>query len=115
MPKAHEVASELRKLADSLDREPEADISRPSVFFNTGAKKSEFLNLARLFPHPFIKQQAPYFSGKLEILYKTPGAEIKAWIERSEVCRLVRPAQEAEYECEPIFSQVEEESLGETA
>ncbi len=115
MPKAHEVASELRKLADSLDREPDTDITQPVVTFNTGASKSEFLSLARLFPRPFAKRAVPYFPSTLEILYKTPGAEIKAWIERSEVCRLVRPAQEAEYECEPILSQVEEESLGETA
>ncbi len=52
MPKAHEVASELRKLANSLDREPETLITQPLVFFNTGARKSEFLNLARLFPRP---------------------------------------------------------------
>jgi len=33
-------------------------------------------------------------------------------VARNAVCRLVKPAQPAVYDCEPLLSQEEEESIG---
>lgn len=33
-------------------------------------------------------------------------------VDRSSVCRIIKPAQPAEYECEPLLSQAEEASIG---
>jgi len=113
VPKASEVASELRKLADSLEREPETEIE-PFLIrtYSTSRSKQSFLNLARLLPRPFSKV---YERDNLLILrgedFTTP-VSFRAQIDRDIVCRIVKPAQEAVYECEPLLSEAEEAQIG---
>ena len=115
MPTAHDAAIELRKLADALDRKPEAEILplTISVYANTSQKEG-FLSLASLLPRPLAKK---YEAARIEISHGkrwTDTLSIGLYIDRSAVCRVVKEAQPAEYECEPLLSAAEE-ALLETA
>lgn len=111
MPQASVVAAELRRLADSLDKEPEAEIERPTLDFYHWSKESKdrFLNLARLFPRPFDKC---YEGNDFKILYENDGIKVYAKADRDYVCKLVTPAVDAVYECEPLLSQEELDEVG---
>ena len=111
MPLAHEVATELRKFADSLDRVPDAEVSRP--FMNFGRDylandKERFLSIARFMPRPIKKE---YTDRELKLNYESPALYIFANIDRADVCELVEPAKPAVYRCDPILSDDEVESL----
>lgn len=111
MPKASEVASELRKLADSLDREPDATIRNPWIMFYCD-ERDEFLNTARLLPRPLTKRDG--IDGKnYELVYGDilGPVHVECCVPKSKACRLVKPAQEAVYECLPILSADEEAAL----
>lgn len=108
MPKASEVASELRKLADSLDREPDAEVTRGWIDFFTHGDKGLFFRMAKSIPHPFEKL---YEGQELRLRYDNPALRIDVHVERDKVCRIVKPAQEAVYECEPLLSEAEEAAL----
>ena len=114
MAKASEVAIELRKLADALDREPDADIERPYILFAHYGEsmKEQFRTLARLLPRPIEKLWEETPTGYLNLNHETPAAYIKAYIQRSVVCTLVEPAKPAVYNCEPLLSIEEEAALG---
>ena len=113
MPLAKDVASELRKLADALDREPNAQIE-PFLIQSPHSgrdEKAAFLSLVRLLPRPLTKGgDADRLVIRWGQPFKTP-VSVRVSIPRSYLCRLVKPAQPAEYECDPILSQIEEESL----
>lgn len=106
MPQASVVAAELRRIADSLDKEPEAKIDKPYLFFSHWAEseKQEFLNEARLLPRPLQKK---YTDTELTLEYDSEGARVWTKIQRNAVCRLIRPAIPAEYDCDPILSEQE--------
>ena len=53
---AGQVAIELRKLADSLDREPEAAIEKPGVYLYHWGQKETFLALAKILPRPLTRE-----------------------------------------------------------
>ena len=110
MPKAHEVASELRRLADALDVQPEADIRTLWATFYCDTKE-QFLNTAALLPKPLIKESTGGKYGRLSLLntkrFDGP-IRLECSVERTKTCRLVEPAREAVYECDPILSQFEE-------
>ncbi len=110
MPKAYEVAIELRKLADSLELEPEAEVRKPVMgFYHWGEpEKQHFLNVARLLPRPLVKN---YKDNDFTLYYDTPALRVYAKIPRKAVCRLVKPAQPAEFECDPILSAEEESAV----
>lgn len=110
MPKAYEVAIELRKLADSLECEPEAEITKPVMsFYHWGEPgKQHFLNVVRLLPRPLVKN---YDDSDIMLDHDTPALRVYAKIQRSVVCRMVKPAQPAEFECDPILSVEEEKAL----
>lgn len=114
MPLAHEVATELRKLADALDKSPDADIAKPYMFFShsgTGDRgKDQFLTLAKLMPRP-IKKSDGYRHDEVVLDHDGPSLDIRASILKSATCKLIRPARPAEYECAPILSQLEESTL----
>jgi hypothetical protein len=112
MPKASEVATELRKLADALDREPEAKMDRPLVFFYPEDKQM-FLNQARIFPKPLTKviEDPDGSYPKMCLENKGKGIWLRTVISRDVVCKVVKPATPAVYDCEPLLSQDEEESL----
>ena len=115
-PKASQVANELRRIADALDREPDTEVETPMVSFycnNYLAKdrgKQVFLNVLRLLPRPLVKDYS-------ETEVKIRGAEsdvvnLRACIDRSAVCEIVEPAKPAVYHCVPLLSDQEEASLG---
>lgn len=107
MPKASEVASELRKLADSLDREPDAETGRAWLDFFCHANKSQFLTHAKTLPRPCEKI---YDRSELKLRYESDALRVDVHVERDTVCRLVEPAREAVYECEPLLSEAEEDA-----
>jgi hypothetical protein len=112
MTTAGNVSIELRKLADALDKEPEAVMPKIYIHFpcsyNGDNSKIMFLNVARLMPRPFDKK---YEHRNIKLEHQGVAADITAWVEQSVVCRIVRPAIEAEYECDPLLSPEEEASL----
>jgi hypothetical protein len=114
MPKSNEVAIELRKLADALDRNPDAQISKPTIYFShsyLGAKgKDMFLALAKSMPRP-IKKDDGYRHDEVVLCHDTDALDIYSSIPKDRTCILIRPAQEAVYECDPILSQLEESTL----
>lgn len=115
MPKAHEVATELRKLADSLDKNPEASIQAPMVAFyhHLKSEKDAFLSVCRILPRPLVKSLAQYGSGDpdIQIKYVTDAISIKASIPQSLTCTMVEPAKPAVYHCDPILSAEEDATL----
>jgi len=113
MPKANEVANELRKLADSLDVNPDADMVRPSIswYHWSESHKDKFLAVARLLPRPLNKKVGTGEHADLTIEYRSDALLAYASIPRSLTCELVEPAKAAVYKCEPILSQLEESEL----
>ena len=118
MPKAAEVATELRRVADALDKEPETVVARPMVVFYCNSYlaadkgKSMFLALVKLLPRPLAKIASGIVGfAEYELENKTPGIWLRCVIDRSSVCTLVEPAKPAVYECEPLLSADEEASL----
>lgn len=111
MPTARDVASELRKFADSLEKNPEAIIVRPNIrFWHWNEKDRDlFLAEAPLLPRPI---QKIYDDTDFKLKYETGSISIWAEIPRSAVCRLITPAQDAVYECDPILSDSEMEEVG---
>lgn len=111
MPKATEVAAELRKLADALDANPEAVIPRPWVSFSRDWGKNDkekFLNVCRLIPRPAEKK---YTENEVRLTYKTENININACIERAEVCEIIEAAKPAVYNCPPLLSPEEDAEL----
>ena len=112
MPTAHESSLELRRLADALDSNPDMIIARPMIYlgynYGLGGGKDGFLNFAKVMPRPFDKV---YGATELELRILTDAIHITACINRDKVCRIVTPAQPAQYECEPLFSDSEEEGM----
>jgi hypothetical protein len=113
MPKSAEVAAELRRIADALDKSSEAEMNRPMLAF--WPDKEQFLTLARILPRPLHKridgEDSKYQKYVLESSKENP-----VWthvsITRSEICIMVEPARPARYECPSILSAEEEEALG---
>lgn len=112
MPKASEVAAELRKLADGLERGGDTWVEQPAVFFSYmyggDDAKDHFVAIAPLLPRPLKKE---YDRDQLQLVYETPALRVRAYIERSKVCTLVEPARDAVYRCEPLLSGEEEAEL----
>lgn len=106
MPQASVVAAELRRIADSLDKEPETEIEQPMISFYhwSESQKEKFFNEVRLLPRPLQKK---YTDDEVTLTYDVPGAYVRSVIRRNAVCRLVRPAIPAEYDCDPILSEQE--------
>lgn len=111
MPKARELARELRKMADALDKEPNAPIVRAYLnFYHCGKEAKEaFVALAHALPHPLQKK---YIEDVLRLEYDTSVMRIVSSIDRTAVCHLIEPAREAVYECDPILSDEECTAIG---
>lgn len=114
MPKANEVSSELRKLADALDKSPEAEIKKPSIYWSHAyggdIAKYQFLALAKIFPKPYKKGDG-YDYDEVTLDHDTPALNIYASIPKSLTCELIEPAKPAVYRCTPLLSELEESML----
>lgn len=113
---AGEVAQELRRIADALDKEPETSIAQPMIsfycdeYYGIDKGKANFLNLARLLPKPLKKEVNDH--DYVLTSDSTGTVWIRVKINRNAVCTLIQPAQPAVYDCEPILSQQEFEGVG---
>lgn len=117
MPKASEVATGLRKLADALDRNPDLTIIRPRIGFWYDTQKDAFVETCRLLPRPLVKK-FPKATGAWERVYvehDNAVIEVFATIYQSNFCHLVTPAQPAVYECDSILSPEDEKDMGVSA
>jgi hypothetical protein len=114
MPKASEVANELRKLADGLDALGNAPVTEPWVsFYHTSFDTKEmFLDVARALPRPYSKEYEEGPNEDLVIKYKNPAIVIKASIRRANVCRVIEPAKPAVYDCDALLSPEDHAALG---
>jgi hypothetical protein len=112
MPKASEIATELRRIADVLDKQPETEAIKPNLHFYHGydSTKAQFLNLAAIFPRPYKKGDG-WDHKQITLTHETAAVNITASIERDKVCMLKEPARPAVYDCEPLLSQEEEATL----
>jgi hypothetical protein len=112
--KAVQVAAELRRIADALDKEPDVEIKRPMLAFWPDSKE-QFLTLARHLPRPLHKKIDGEDGSKYQ-RYILENAEAAVWtrvsIDRNDICILVEPARPARYECPSILSAEEEAALG---
>jgi len=113
MPKAHEVAVELRKFADLLDKNPDVNMSRPDVSFYHWGKsdKGFFFDTCKLLPRP-LKKRTSY--DRLYVEYATDIITVYASIPQSETCQLVEPAKPAVYRCDSILSPEEDAAMEES-
>jgi len=111
MPKANEVATELRKLADALDRNPNAEVPHPYMGFGmsyNAGDKERFLAIAAVLPRPLKKV---YRDNEFRLEYESPTISVAARIDRQKVCELIEPAKPAVYRCDLILSEAEESLL----
>ncbi len=113
MPTANAIATELRRIADFLDKTPDAELTDATLnFYHVGGDtKEEFINLAKVFPRPFEKGDG-YSHKEFTLNHKSDTVSVYASIDRSQVCTLVEPARPARYECIPLLSLEEENALG---
>ena len=110
---AGQVATELRKIADALNKQPETPVVRGSLYFCCSYKgdagKKAFISLAKLLPHPLAEWP------NNDIYWLTSGNDALTtdlYITRTQICTLVEPAKPAVYDCPSILSQEEEDALG---
>lgn len=108
--KAGLVAAELRKLADALDVQSEAEIEKPMIHFY-GYDKNSFLALARMLPRPlkkFVRDPEDAKWARVHLEYNSDALTIDCSIPQSLTCELVTPAKPAVYRCAPILSEEED-------
>ena len=112
MPKASELATELRKFADSLDTNPDAEIVKAYLGFSCYAKEA-FLATVRLLPRPLKKKVNEYANSRpdLQMSYESPALYAYTTVPQSLTCTLVEPARKAVYKCDPILSETEDAEL----
>lgn len=112
-PSASAIASELRNVADALEKGGDTKIPKANLwwYFDT---KEELTALVRLLPHPLTKRidNPPY--PRLIVERKHPLVDVDVRGPQSVTCTLVEPARPAKYRCDPILSEIEErEVMGE--
>ena len=109
---ASAIASELRKLADSLDKHPEALLPAPNIYFSCSyqgeTSKELFLNVARCLPRPLVKE---YKTDEVWIKYNPGIIHVSVYVQREHVCTLIEPAKPAVYRCEPLLSDEEADAI----
>lgn len=114
---SHDLARVLRGMADLLDSKPVFPM--PSYYGNSNlsrfgklryfGEKDAFIAAAKALGTFTKKYTAD------ELIISCPangGGEITLEIERNAVCRIVKPAQPAEYECDPLLSPEEDAEIG---
>jgi hypothetical protein len=117
MPKASEIAQELRKIADALDLNPEVEVKRPTLDFSYWDKseKEIFLATARILPRPVAKKypkDQDSFS-RVSVSHENPAVLVVTSIYREAICNLITPARPAVYDCEMTLLDHEDAALTE--
>lgn len=115
-PSASAIASELRNLADALEKGGDTKIPKANLwwYFDT---KEELAAIVRLLPHPLTKRinnpQSHYPRLVVERKHHLVDVDVRG--PQSVTCTLVEPARPAKYRCDPILSEIEERELMEEA
>lgn len=113
MPKAIEVAKELRRVADALESAGDTEIQIPWLWFYC-SEKDAFLNTARAMPHP-LKKEVKYPDdpgiSELRVVYRSDALDLEVSVPRAKVCTIVEPAKPAVYDCVKILSDEEFEGV----
>jgi len=112
MPTTAAIASELRRIADLLDKSPDLEVEQPRLSFYHGysGKKENFVDLVKVFPRPIEKGDG-YSHDEITLTHKTDALIVYASIQKDVVCTLVEPAVPARYACVPLLSLEEEAAL----
>jgi hypothetical protein len=113
---SRDYAVALREAADALDARPEFELPRyvGSNFrienFYYYEDKDRFLAAMRALGAGTKTQDDNYGSPVLR--FTIPNGRLSLSVSRDRVCRLVKPAQPAEYDCQPLLSPEESEQVG---
>jgi hypothetical protein len=109
--KSHQLATELAKLAEHLNAQPDMDLGDIRIA-NHSCTGEQFKAIAKVMPKPLHKRIT---NDSLDWIYlETPDGAILAMsfhAERKRICTLITPAQPAVYACEPLLSDEEIEAL----
>lgn len=108
---AAQVAAELRRIADALDKEPELELAPYLSIYVKGDDKDAFLKLARAMPRPMTK--GIDFEGTTYADFKLQYGFWRIKIPQGCMCTIKTPARPAEYDCASIFTPEEEKMLTE--
>ena len=115
---SHQYAKQLRALADALETAPEFNLPRYWGAYSPKAgiaqfdyhhDKAGFLSAVKAVGSGTKKEM--YGGGEPEFHFFAFNGLLRLAIYRDVICRIVKPAQPAEYECEPLLSQAEEAQI----
>jgi hypothetical protein len=110
MPKASEIAAELRGLAESIAMIDDS-VNLPYVFVNIRHNSKEsFLAFAKnAMPRPFATSTEHNYGQEydLRLTHETDNVHVWCAVNQSLTCTLVEPAKPAVYKCDPILSEEE--------
>jgi hypothetical protein len=112
MPSGKEIACELRQIADHYEGLADVELIRPRLEFNClSSGKDKFIIAAKNVPRPsakdYGKEGDPY--AFIRVNHAGNHIDVQAFAMRSDICKIIKPAQPAEYDCEPILS-IEEQA-----
>jgi hypothetical protein len=106
---SHEYAQKLKIAAEFFLSKPEFKIrNSPILFSSYWSDKEAFLAAVKALGSGEKKYEGESLKFIVTI---TEGLTFDVEVSRSAVCRLVKPAQPAVYDCEPLLSQEEEATL----
>jgi hypothetical protein len=114
--KSHEYAKKLHELADLLESRPDfklPDYQRNYISqhgidnFSYHGDKTGFLAAVKA-----VGSGTKLPGDKDDFSFLACNGLLRLTVYRTAVCRIVKPAQPAEYDCIPLLSQEEENSLG---
>ena len=113
MPTAAAIATELRKLADVFDHSADKQVIRPEFVFYCFSNKQALIDAVSIMPRP-LKKEWPDGDGQYDSVnvgFENEAIKVRAQAWRSAVCKVVKPARAAQYECEPLLSEQEESAI----
>lgn len=112
---SHEYALELLKIAHGLQERPEF----PLPDYYTPEFKAYLINISYFADKKRFLQAVAAIGSAVKggdesnyVLTPAFAPMLRIEANRNAVCRIVKPATPAEYECEPLLSQAEEAQVG---
>lgn len=109
------LALNLRKLADWLDSKPEfpvMDVVAGPPYQSYHGNKDAFIAAVRAIGSGTKGKGVLDSYLRFEANTCPEGTEYSLQVNRESVCTLIKPAQPAVYDCEPLLSQAEEAEIG---
>lgn len=106
---AQQLANQLRRVVDALEKTPDAAIYHSYISIDAGTDRESFMAVAKHWPKPFEKETM-YAGTESEQLALVHGAS-RLIIKRSAYCTLITPAVPAVYDCPPILTLEDEAAI----